>query len=79
MDRFNASKRFCIAQYPVSSHSENPFKQRYCRQFEFPKYGFIFGHEITKDEAQKLNSMSADELVKYWMDGVPEGGGEDEV
>ena len=67
-DRFNASKRFCCASYPVSNHGENPFKQRYCKQFDVPTYGVRFGHEITKEEAEKLNLMSVDDLVKYWKE-----------
>lgn len=30
-ERFRATKRFCCASYPVSSHAENPYKQRYCK------------------------------------------------
>lgn len=72
-DRFNASKRFCCALYPVSNHGENPFKQRYCRQFEGYIYGAKFGHEITKKEAEKLNMMSVDQLVMYWKEGAENG------
>lgn len=63
---FNTSKRFCCASYPVSSHGENPFKQRYCKQFEVPTYGVRFGHEITKEEADRLNSMTVAERLAYW-------------
>lgn len=65
-ERFRATKRFCCASYPVSSHAENPYKQRYCKQFEIPMFGIRFGHEISKLEAQKLNTMTAAELVQYW-------------
>ena len=63
---FRATKRFCCASYPVSSHSENPFKQRYCRQSEKPMFGIRYGHEITKKEAERLNKMNAAELIEYW-------------
>lgn len=63
MERLNASKRFCCAQNPISDHAENPFKQRYCKQFDPSLY---FDHEITKKEAEKLNNMTEDELVEYW-------------
>ena len=33
MQKLRASKRFCCASYPVSNRLENPFKQRYCKQF----------------------------------------------
>lgn len=62
---FNTSKRFCCASYPVSQHGENPFKQRYCKQFKIPDR-IRFGHEITKEEANQLNTMSGAELLKYW-------------
>ena len=65
MQRLRASKRFCCAAYPVSNRLENPFKQRYCKQFE-PAYYFAFGHEITKKEAEKLNQMTPEELLNYW-------------
>ena len=29
-------------------------------------FGIQFGHEISKLEAQKLNTMTAVELVQYW-------------
>ena len=64
--RFNASRRFCCASYTVSSHGENPFKQRYCKQFAVPIHGVTFGHEITKREAEKLQQMSVNELMEYW-------------
>ena len=48
------------------NHGEDPFKQRYCNQFDVPTYGVQFGHGITKAEAEKLNLMSVDDLVKYW-------------
>lgn len=32
-DFFNANKRFCLAPYPVSERPQNPFKQRFCKQF----------------------------------------------
>ena len=69
-ERLNASKRFCHAFYPVSNYAENPFKQRYCKQFDVPTYGVRIGHEITKEEAEKLNLMSVDDLVKYWKEGA---------
>lgn len=69
-DRFNASKRFCYASYPVSQHAENPFKRRYCKQFEVHTHGVRFGHEITKGEAEKLNLMSVYDLVEYWKEGA---------
>ena len=65
-ERFRATKRFCCASYPVSSHAENPYKQRYCKQFEIPMFGIRFGDEISKLEAQKLNTMTTAELVQYW-------------
>ena len=65
MRRLRVSKRFCCAAYPVSNRLENPFKQRYCKQFE-PDYYFAFGCEITKKEAEKLNQMTTDELLKYF-------------
>ena len=69
-ERLNSSKRFCCALYPVSRYGQNPFKQRYCKQFEVPAYGVQFGHEITKEEAEELNLMSVDDLVKYWKEGA---------
>ena len=63
--KLRASKRFCCASYPVSNRLENPFKQRYCKQF-LPEYYFAFGHEITKKEAEKLNQMTPEELLEYW-------------
>lgn len=64
-ERINASKRICCAAYPVSNRLENSFQRRYCKQFEAdcrPKKG----HFIDKTEAEKLNAMTPDELVKYW-------------
>ena len=65
MQKLRASKRFCCASYPVSNRLENPFKQRYCKQF-VPEYYFAYGHEITKKEAEKLNQMTTHELLEYW-------------
>lgn len=31
-----------------------------------PMFGITFGHEISKLEAQKLNSMTPAELMLYW-------------
>jgi hypothetical protein len=72
--KLRASKRFCCASYPVSNRLENPFKQRYCKQF-LPEYYFAFGHEITKKEAEMLNQMTPEELLEYWRadDGTEEG------
>ena len=66
-ERFCASKRFCMASYPVSNHGENPFKQRYCKQFVEP-FRMIYrrGHFITKEEAEQLDKMTVHELVQYW-------------
>lgn len=65
--RFNSSKRLCCASVPVSNHGENPFKQRYCKQFEVPyRERARMGHFSTKDEAAQLNTMGEDELVQYW-------------
>jgi hypothetical protein len=66
-ERINASKRFCDAYRPVSSYVENPFKQRYCKQFE-PDFRVKKGHFIDKKEAEKLNAMTPEELVKYWKE-----------
>jgi hypothetical protein len=63
-ERINASKRVCCADYPVSNHFLNPFQQRYCRQFE--KDYRINCRFIDKKEAEKLNQMTTDELVRYW-------------
>jgi hypothetical protein len=65
MQKLRASKRFCCAAYPVSNRLENPFKQRYCKQF-LPEYYIAFGHVITKKEAEKLNQMTPEELSEYW-------------
>ena len=65
--RINASKRICCAFTPVSNHLENPFKQRYCKQFKID-YRVKKGHFIDKREAQKLNQMTTDELVAYWRE-----------
>ena len=62
---WNASKRMCCASYPVSNHLINPFQQRYCKQFEQDNYPRK-GHFIDKKEAEKLNTMTPDELVRYW-------------
>lgn len=64
-ERINASKRVCMACYPVSNRLENPFKQRYCKQFE-PDYRVKKGHFIDKKEAERLNAMTPEELVQYW-------------
>ena len=64
-ERINASKRVCMADYPVSNHFENPFKKRYCKQFS-ADYRVKKGHSIDKKEAEKLNQMTTDELVRYW-------------
>jgi hypothetical protein len=64
-ERINASKRCCDAPYPVSNRLENPFKQRYCKQFD-PDFRVKKGHFIDKKEAEKLNAMTPEELVKYW-------------
>lgn len=69
-DRFNVSRRFCCASYPVSHRGKNPFKRRYCKQFNGSLCGVQYGHEITKEEAEKLNIMSVDELVRYWKEGA---------
>lgn len=66
-NRINASKRVCCASYPVSSRLENPFKQRYCKQFESAPYP-AKGHFIDKKEAEKLNAMTAEELMDYWAE-----------
>ena len=63
--RINASKRMCCAFRPVSQHLENPFKQRYCKQFE-PDCRAKKGHFIDKKEAEMLNQMTPDDLVEYW-------------
>jgi hypothetical protein len=63
--RINASKRMCCANYPVSNRLQNPFQQRYCKQF-VPDYIPKKGHFIDKKEAEKLGKMSADELLEYW-------------
>lgn len=68
-DRLRASKRFCCAYYPVSNRLENPFKQRYCKQFEPPFAFHPFYPEITKKEADKLQQMTAEELIAHWDDG----------
>jgi hypothetical protein len=65
VELWNASKRMCCASYPVSNHLENPFKQRYCKQFE-EEYHARKGHLITKAEAQKLMEMTPEQLIKYW-------------
>ena len=66
-EEFAASKRFCCASHPVSSHSENPFKRRRCKQFVEPFYGKARrGHIITQEEAARLETMSIAELVSYW-------------
>jgi hypothetical protein len=67
-ERINASKRICCAFYPVSNHLENPFKKRYCKQFE-KDYRVKKGHFIDKKEAEKLNQMTSDELMEYWKRG----------
>ena len=67
-ERINASKRMCCAIHPVSNHLQNPFQQRYCKQFE-PDYRVKKGHFIDKKEAEKLNQMTVDELVQYWRKG----------
>lgn len=64
-ERLNASKRFCCADYPVSNSLENPFKKRYCKQFE-PDSRVKKGHFIDKKEADKLNLMTVNELVEHW-------------
>ena len=64
-ERINASKRVCCADFPVSNHLENPFRQRYCLQFE-PDYRPKKGHFIDKKEAEKLAKMTPEELVEYW-------------
>lgn len=66
--RINSSKRMCMANRPVSYHLENPFKQRYCKQFESRNLGCRFYKILTKEEAEKLNSMSVDGLVQYWKE-----------
>ncbi len=67
-DMFNSKYRFCCASYPVSQNSVNPYKQRYCTQFCEPLRNVArMGHFIDKEEADKLNEMSRDELLKYWF------------
>ena len=66
-ERINASKRVCCAANPVSNRLENPFQRRYCKQFE-PDFRVKKGHFIDKAEAEKLNAMTTDELVKYWKE-----------
>lgn len=68
MKKVNSSKRVCCALHPVSNRLENPFKQRHCSQFE-PDCRPKSGHFIDKREANKLNTMTPDELVKYWEEG----------
>ena len=72
-ERINASKRCCDAPYPVSNRFEDPFKQRHCKQFE-PDFRVKKGHFIDKKEAEKLNAMTTDELVKYWAEGGTDNG-----
>lgn len=73
-ERINASKRICCAAYPVSNRLENPFQQRYCKQFE-QDYRVKKGHFIDKKEAEKLNQMTPDELVNYWKERQAEDNG----
>ena len=63
--RINASKRMCCAYYPVSNSLQNPFQQRYCKQF-VEDYRVKKGHFIGKKEADKLKAMTVDELMEYW-------------
>ena len=72
MRKLRASKRFCCATYPVSNRLEDPFKQRFCKQF-IPNTSFTFGHEITKKEAENLSKMNVDELLEYWYGGLQDG------
>ena len=77
MLKLRASKRFCCASHPVSNRLENPFKQRYCKQF-VPQYWFYLGHEITKKEAEQLCKMTAAELLEYWRKEEQSGDGNED-
>lgn len=65
MELVNASKRFCCASYPVSNRLENPFKKRYCKQFE-ADFKYRTEPFIDKKEAEWLIGMTAEELLEYW-------------
>ncbi len=66
-ERLRVSKRICDAPHPVSSHLQNPFQRRYCKQFSMDGFPAV-GHYINKQEAEKLNCMTVDELLEYWED-----------
>lgn len=65
-EQFNRLYRLCCASYPVSSHRENPFKKRYCKQFEERAYFPISRQEITKEEADFLLNLTKKQIIDYW-------------
>jgi len=65
MKRSSVHERACCAPRPVSNRRENPFKQRYCTQFE-PDVYYRRYHIISRKEAEMLDKMTVDELMEYW-------------
>lgn len=63
---FNSTKRFCFAPQPKSSHAENPYKQRYCKQFEARFYFPVSGKPLTKAEADRMLEMDDKGKIEYW-------------
>lgn len=67
----SVSRRYCCAVRPVSDYAINPFQRRYCKQFVERKT-YPIGHEVTKEEADKLYSMTDSEKAAYWGVFVPD-------
>lgn len=65
-DLYRKVYRLCFAGYPVSHHAENPFKQRYCKQFIERTWFPVSNVELSKEEALMLSKMKQEEIVEYW-------------
>lgn len=61
---FKATKRFCCASYPVSKYALNPYKKRWCGQFEEKQHPIF--RVIDRNEAEKLELIAPKEQIEYW-------------
>lgn len=64
----DATVRACCVPTPVSNRLEDPYKQRYCRQFSPAKDFPVSGREVTKREAIKFKDMYGFYIARYWRE-----------
>lgn len=71
-DKSSVSERYCVSLREILQHpgslgpSKNPFIFRNCPDFLSSPSQINFGHEISETEANRLNTMTTDELLEYW-------------